>query len=520
MNVATNDRGRRGIAALLAGLALAAGAGPALSQTARGTEIAPGGSTTAVPSAIAGLLDPVVRGRGGRIAVAVYSVDRGTPLYLHNADAVLLPASNMKLYTTASALTRLGPDYRFTTSLYADGPIRPDGTLDGNLILVGRGDPSLSGRFYGDSSTYVFDRFARDLRDRGVRRVTGDLVGDASYFEREPVAPGWEEGNLLWWYGARVSALSFNDNVVVIEVRPGGSVGATSEVEFVPRTSGLSVVNRVQTVGRRGGRSIGVKRRPDFEGYEIWGRIPIDSRPLRYVVAVENPPAYAVSVFRDRLVRAGIAVDGDDEVVHSRRGLPRRPWQLMASHTGPRLVDLVRVVNKRSQNFFAEQLLKTLGRMFEGEGSFDEGRDVVESVLRELGVSTGSLWVGDGSGLSRDDRTTARTTAELLVAMRSSRWFDAYYDSLLEAGVDGDPRRLDDPAAIHNVRTKTGTLRGVSALSGYVTTRDGELLAFSVMTNGLAGGKGASIGIEDEVAERLARYTAWHPPLLERDTGR
>lgn len=481
--------------------------------------VAPAPRATASAGEIAGLLDPVVRPRGGRVAVAVYSVDSRTPLYFHNAEKSFLPASNMKLYTTAVALARLGPDYRYTTSLYADGPIRPDGTLEGNLVLVGRGDPALSGRFYGDSATYVFDVFAGALRDHGIRRVTGDLIGDASYFEREPVAPGWEEGNLLWWYGARVSALSFNDNVVVIEVRPGDAVGAAAGASFVPRTDGLAVVNRVRTVGRRGGRSIGLKRRPDLDGYEIWGRIPVDSRPLRYVVAVEDPPSYAVSVFADRLERAGVRLEGGRRVIHSRTGLPRRPWQLLASHTGPRMLEIVRVINKRSQNFFSEQVLKTLGRMFEDEGSFADGRDVVESVMDELGVPADDLWVDDGSGLSRRDRTSARTTAELLVAMRDHRWFDEYYDSLLEAGVDGDPRRLDDPAAVHNVRTKTGTLRGVSALSGYVTTRDGELLAFSVMTNGLPGGKGASIAVEDAVAERLARYTAWHPPLLERDTG-
>lgn len=480
---------------------------------------APETRATASSSEIAGLLDPVVRPRGGRVGVAVYSVDRRAPLYLHNADASLLPASNMKLYTTAAALVRLGPDYRYTTSLYADGPIRPDGTLEGNLILVGRGDPTLSGRFYGDSATYIFDVFARKLVERGIRRVTGDLIGDASYFEREPVATGWEEGNLLWWYGARVSALSFNDNVVIVEIRPGSGVGSPAGASFVPRTEGITVVNRVRTVGSRGGRSVGIKRRPDLGGYEIWGRIPVNSRPLHYVVAVEDPPSYTMSVFEDRLQRVGIRIEGGRGVIHSRAGLPRRPWQLVGSHTGPRLIEIVRVINKRSHNFFAEQVLKTLGRMFEGEGSFADGREVVDEVLRELGVPADGLWVADGSGLSRHDRTTARTTAEMLVAMRDHRWFDEYYDSLLEAGVDGDPRRLDDPAAIRNVRTKTGTLRGVSALSGYVTTMDGELLAFSVITNGLPGGKGASIAVEDAVAERLARYTGWHPPLLERDTG-
>ncbi|MBW3660205.1 MAG: D-alanyl-D-alanine carboxypeptidase/D-alanyl-D-alanine-endopeptidase [Gemmatimonadetes bacterium] len=515
---------RRLASGLLAvGLGLATAAGSLLAQpvgSSEGVGSRSAGAATSSPESVADLLDPVVKRRAGRVGVAVYSVDRKAPLYLHNADEALLPASNMKLYTTAAALARLGPDFRYTTSLYADGPIRSDGTLEGNLLLVGRGDPTLSGRFYADSAPYVFDLFAQALRERGIRRIAGDLIGDASYFEDEPVAPGWDAGNLLWWYGARVSALSFNDNVVVIEVRPGGAVGAPPRVAFVPRADGLMVVNRVRTVGTRGGRSIGIKRRPDLGGYEIWGRIPIDSRPLHYVVAVEDPPAFALSVLRARLESSGIRIDGAERVVHSRTRLPRRPWQLVASHTGPRLVEIVRVINKRSQNFFAEQVLKTLGRMFEGDGSFADGRKVVVSVLRELGVPARELWVDDGSGLSRYDRATARTTAQLLVAIRDQDWFEAYYQSLLEAGRDGDPRRLDDAAAVGNVRTKTGTLRGVSALSGYVTTRDGELLAFSVITNGVPGGKGASISIEDAVAERLARYTVWHPPLLERDTGR
>lgn len=500
----------RGVA-LAAGLAAAAA--PGLAQTASR-------SGSADPATVARLLDPVVDGRGGTVAVAVYSVERGAPLYLHAADQPVLPASNMKLYTTAAALDRLGPDYQFTTSLYADGPVRPDGTLDGNLILVGRGDPALSGRFYGDSATYVLDRLAEALARRGVRRVDGDLIGDASYFDEQRTAAGWEAANLLWWYGARVSALSFNDNVVTLEIAPGERPGAPPDVRLLPPTDRIGIVNRVRTVGRRGGRSVGVKRRPDVGGYELWGRIPVGSRPVRYVVAVDDPAAYALSVLRDRLARAGIAVGGQDRVVFDRDRLRDRPWQLLASHTSPRLIDLVRVVNKHSQNFFAEEILKTLGAVFRGEGSFSDGGRVVRDVVRDLGVPERDLRLEDGSGLSREDRTTARTTALLLVAMRASPWFDQWYDSLLIAGTDGDPRRLDDPAAVGNVHAKTGTLRGVSALSGYVTTRDGELLAFSVMTNGLPGGKGASIAVEDAVAERLARYSAWDGPDLQPRSGR
>lgn len=495
-------------------------AGTAIGQTPRVDEPEVHFDVPASPSAISALLDPVLQGRRGAIGVAVYSVDRAAPLYLRSADRALLPASNMKLYTTAAALDRLGPDFQYTTSLYADGPVLPGGILDGNLVLAGRGDPSISGRFFGDSATYVFDRFADELRRAGVRRVTGRLIGDASYFDDELAAPGWEAGNLLWWYGARANALSFNDNVVTMEIRAGASVGDPVGVSFHPRADGLRVANRATTSGRRGGRSIGIGRRPDIDGYEIWGRIPLGGAPVRYVVAVEDPPTFALSVMRGRLERAGISVTGHDQVVYDRDLLPQRPRRLVASHVSPRLVDLVRVVNKRSQNFFAEQILKTLGAMVEGEGSFDEGADVVRELLRGFGISSQSVAIEDGSGLSRNDIVTARTTAELLVAMRSHPEFDDYYDSLLIAGQDGDPRRLNSAAAIGNVHTKTGTLRGVSALSGYATTRDGELLAFSVITNGMPGGKGASIGLEDAVAEALAGYSGRWSPILERETGR
>ena len=497
----------------LALTAILACALPALSQTR--------GGGAASPEAIGRLIEPVIAGRGGRIGVAVFSVDRQTPLYLHRADEALLPASNMKLYTTAAALDRLGPDFQYTTSLYTDGTLLSDGTLNGNLILVGRGDPALSGRFFGDSVTYVFDRMAASLRARGVRRVSGRLIGDTSYFDDLLTGPGWESGNLLWWYGARVTALAFNDNVVTVLIRPGSRSGDAASVEFLPRTDRLPIVNRVVTGGRRSARSVGIRRRPEIGGYEVWGRLPAGSSPVRHVVAVENPPAFALSVLRVRLERMGIEVVGEDQVAWRREALPRRPWTLLDSHTSPRMIELVRVVNKHSQNFFAEQILKTMGSVFREHGSFEAGGSVVEEVIAGFGVTRRNVDVADGSGLSRSNRVTARATAELLVAMRGHPQFEDYYGSLLIAGYDGDPRRLNAAAARGNVHTKTGTLRGASALSGYVTTGDGELLAFSVITNGLPGGKGASIAIEDAVAERLASFSVMTSPRLESQaTGR
>lgn len=474
----------------------------------------------ATPGAISRLIDPIVRGRGSDLGVAVYSVEQQAPLYLHNADWALVPASNMKLYTTAAALDRLGPDFQYTTSVVADGALLADGTLVGDLVLMGRGDPTISGRFYGDSATYVFDRLAAELRDQGVRRVSGRLIGDASYFDDVRIAPGWETSNLLWWYGARPSALSFNDNVVTIEVRPGGWVGAPASISFVPYTEGIAVENRVVTTQRRGGRSIGIRRSPGTGGYEITGRISSQSGPLRYVVAVEDPAVYALSVFRDRLLRAGIEVEDKGSVMHGWNRRPLRAPKLLASHTSPRMIEIVRVINKQSQNLFAEQVLKTLGAVFEDGGAFDEGAEVVRDVLEDLDLPLHGLRIFDGSGLSRRNTVTAQLTAELLVAMHGHPRFEPYYESLLLAGRDGDTRRLDTPAARGNVRTKTGTLRAVSALSGYVTTGDGELLAFSVISNGLPRGKWGAVAIEDAIVERLADYSVWHPPLLQESTGR
>lgn len=458
--------------------------------------------------AIAGLVDPIVRRHGRRVAVAVYDADLGVPLYLRNADRPLIPASNMKLYTTAAALDRLGPDYRYTTSLYATGEVTANGTLVGELVLVGRGDPTLSGRFHADSVTYVLDRFAASLAQKGVRRVTGDLVGDATYFDDARVAPGWDESNLLWWYSARSGALSFNDNVVTLEVHPGESVGDEPEIVPFPYTEGLAIENQARTSSRRR-RSIGVRRVPEIGGYRIQGRMPNRGGPARYVVSVEDPARFTISVFRERLKRVGIEVDGEDTVTHRWQTPPTSGAWLVASHASPPLTEIVRVINKRSQNFFAEQLLKTLGAVYESDGSFGGGARVVRSVLEDLGVETDDLVLADGSGLSRDNRLTARRTAELLVAMRAHSRFRDFYDSLLVAGTDGSKRRLDAPTAVGNVRSKTGTLRGASALSGYVTDADGELLVFSILINNLPRGKGAAIAIEDAIVEELAGYSRW-----------
>jgi D-alanyl-D-alanine carboxypeptidase/D-alanyl-D-alanine-endopeptidase (penicillin-binding protein 4) len=484
-----------------------------IAGTAQGDLVGDGVVEDGGAAAIAELLDPIVRRRGGRIGVAVYAADLGNPLYLHNADRPLTPASNMKLYTTAAALDRLGPDFQYTTSVYADGEIHPDGTLDGDLILIGRGDPTLSGRFYADSVTFVFDRFAARLKQMGIRRITGEVVGDATYFDDARIAPGWDRRNLLRWYGARSSALSSNDNVVTIEIQPGGWAGAPPALTFYPHTDRLEISNQAITVGRRGGRSIGIRREPETGEYVIRGRIPLRSRALQYMVSVEDPALYTTSVFADRLKRAGIEVEGGERVVHRWQREGARSATLLVSHTSPRMSDIVKVVNKRSQNFFAEQVLKTLGAVFKADGSFTSGAEVVYDVLEGLGLETDGLTIEDGSGLSRLNRLTARHTAELLVAMRSHPLFDEFYDSLAIAGEDGDPRRLDSAAARGNVHSKTGTLRGVSALSGYVTTSDGELLAFSILINNLPRGKWAAISIEDAIVERLAEFSRWQPLL-------
>lgn len=450
-------------------------------------------------------------GGGVTAAVLAVSLDRGDTLFSRNADVPLVPASNMKLYSTAAALYYLGDSFRYTTSLYATSPIQ-NGEILGDLILFGTGDPTVSGRML-DDPLVVYRVFADSLASLGVRRIAGDIVGDGSYFDDEWTGPGWLDSDLDDSYGAPVGALAFAENVVTLRVQPG-VVGGAARVTTVPATTGLAVENRVRTV-LSGSSSVSLQR--SEAGLILSGQIRRGASAITRTTPVVDPANYAAAALRAALEARGIVVVGGVRSVHTEAessisgNRVDTGTRLLAVHFSAPLAEIVSVTNHVSQNMFAEVLLKTVGKAVGGEGSYSAGAEAVSRILEdEVGADTRGLSLIDGSGLSRTNRLTARTTVHLLDYMAESREGATFMASLPQAATADGLRRMTGTAAARNLRAKTGTVRNVSALSGYVRSGNGERLAFSIIFNGVPS-TAAAKDVENRIGAALAAFNRNSP---------
>jgi serine-type D-Ala-D-Ala carboxypeptidase/endopeptidase (penicillin-binding protein 4) len=452
--------------------------------------------------------------RGDRWGVLVVSLDAGDTLFAHSAEEALTPASNLKLFTSAAALHYLGPEYRYTTYLVARGPIR-DGTLEGDLVVYGTGDPTFSTRFF-ESREAIWESLADSLAAAGVERVAGQLVGDASHFEGPAVGRGWQLGYATHAYAAPASALSYNENLVTLRVRPGRGVGDAPDVLLIPNGA-ADLQMEVRTVAS--GRSwIAVER----ESYEapvvVTGQVQRGHAGLWRSTPVVDPAHFAVSVFADILASRGIEVEGGFRSLNEADASPiggRRVFaptldgepvvQVLAVHRSIPMLEILKVVNQRSHNLYAESVLRTVGRVTMGRGSAGGGAAAVVAMLEEAGISASSLVMEDGSGLSRLDAASPRIIVDLLAHMARSPHAAAFQETLPEAATSQGLRRMQRTAAAGNLRAKTGTIDGVSALSGYVVARNGERLAFAIIANDVPSTWGAK-RIEDRIGARLASF--------------
>lgn len=465
-----------------------------------------------------------------QVAAKVVSLDTGRVLYEENAGKLLMPASNMKIYTVAAALDRLSPDYRFTTSVYA--PARPDasGTVRGDLTVYGRGDPSLAARFNDKDYYKAIDELAARIAAAGVRRVEGDLVGDESYFTGAPLGLGWEWDDLQWYYGAEVSALSVNDNAIDLFVKPGALVGAPCVITTgPPATLFLTVVNRTTTTARGTKRDLIVHRGLTSNIIEVGGSLPLDDKGYTGSVAVPHPALMFVEMLRAALTERGVTVTGRARTVDAstRGGVTLNPFRPSSpsAFTSDSLASLVEIASRQSpplsviaaqtlkpsQNLYAELLLRALGkaagsRTDPKQETAEAGIEVVKAFVREAGVN-GELVIRDGSGLSRHNLITADATVQLLTYMSRHRYANAFRDALPVAGVDGTLRsRFKAAPAAGNVRAKTGTIDMVSSLSGYVTSAAGERLVFSIIINNVSGEASIRESYIDAMTRLLASF--------------
>jgi D-alanyl-D-alanine carboxypeptidase/D-alanyl-D-alanine-endopeptidase (penicillin-binding protein 4) len=432
--------------------------------------------------------------------IEVRSLDTGRTLYALNAERAFRPASTLKLVTTAAALDLLGPDARLRTTVETAARLDGQGRLLGDVLLVGRGDPGLSARPASEGRATALGELANSLVAGGVRRIEGRVVGNEAAFTGERRGPDWTWEDLVWGYGAPVSALSFNDNVVELSLEPGEREGDPAVLEVFPRTPLLRAVSSVATGGPGEEEDVRLmKEGPDT--VQLSGRLPGDGR-WEGRVAVSDPARYAASAFAALLEARGVLVTGGVEASSARLAPGLR---VLASHESAPLSEIVRAVNKDSLNLHAEMLLRLLGLSAEGEGSLEKGQEAVAEFLRRLNVPAAGWGLVDGSGLARTDVLTPRGLALLLVAMDRHAAAEPFRDSLPVAGVDGTlENRMRGTPAEGRVHAETGTLRLANALAGYVETVRGDRLAFAIVVNNHAGRSREAVRAIDDIAVALA----------------
>ena len=418
------------------------------------------------------------------VGVDIVDLADGNSVYRHEAELPRIIASNTKLLTTAAALDTLGPGYLFETPLWLRGEVVA-GALHGDLAVTGGADPNLSGRQYNGDPLAVFRPWAEALAARGIRRVEGRLILVDGLFDAQRIHPDWPRDQLTRWYEAPVGALSFNDNCVLVRVRPHGRANTKSVVEVIPDLPLFTVLNEARTTDAARQQAVGVSRRLDSNVLRVSGRIYRRSEPVEAWVTVRDPAEYFGAALRMALSRAGITIAGGTEVAEH---LGAGAWERVGALRSD-LLTALEVTNKVSQNFFAEILCRLLGARRSGKGSWSAGVEAVEEFLTRVGIAPDSYSLADGSGMSRNNKVAPAQLTKLLVYMFSHPWKQEFLLSLAHSGERGLrwERRLATAPYRDNVFAKTGTLNGVSSLSGYAKARSGKTYAFSILCNGTRG---------------------------------
>jgi D-alanyl-D-alanine carboxypeptidase/D-alanyl-D-alanine-endopeptidase (penicillin-binding protein 4) len=453
----------------------------------------------------------VARGFWG---VEIEELESGRVVYSHDADRLFTPASNTKLFTTAAALALIGPEYRIRTTVESASLPDKYGRLSGDLVLVGRGDPNLSGRSLPFNRkterplapAHVLEEIADQVVAHGVKSIDGDLVADDSFFVYERYGEGWTQDDLQWEWGAPVSALAINDNVVYVNILPAERVGERAFVSISPFAEYYHIENRVLTSpAGTGPRKVFIQRQPGSTRLEIWGDIPLDDAGAGEALAIEEPAEFCARLFWELLAKRGVKLYGRTRARHTAMaslntftvtanaplgGGDDTPQPVSASpvvlaeHDSSSLGVDIQVINKVSKNLHAEILLRLLGREKGMSGSSAGGLNVLRGFLAQADVRPEEYAFYDGSGLSRENLVSPRATVKLLRFAAQQSWGAQYMASLPVAGVDGTlASRFKTLPPTARLRAKTGSLEHVNVLSGYLTTSEGERLVFSIMGN-------------------------------------
>lgn len=436
--------------------------------------------------------------------VVIQSITSGEILYKRNENKLLNSASLIKLFTTGAALAYLGSDFVYETQIKTSGTIEGD-KLKGDLIIVGSGDPTISGRFQNNDTYSIFNSWADRLIELGVLNIDGNLIGDDLYFETNGIGRGWNWDYLGEWYAARSSALAFNDNSVDVTILPG-DVGLKAEIDMNPLTKFVSVINDLQTVGQDSITAIEIQKVPGNNIIQISGTIKASEKPVTKSFAIDNPNEFFLQSLKEVLHKRGIKIRGDIKLLSNFNGLlGDQKTTTLFKHKSKPLSEIIKVCNKNSYNFYAEQILKTIGLVEYGKGSVKNGIAVVNNHLKKSGIDPATLNIVDGSGLSLLNLTSAEHFARYFRTIFKSEDFSYFYNSLPVAGRDGSlADRLLDASATNNLRAKPGLNENVRSLGGYIKTADNEMLSVVFIANNFLVPYTFIDNIIDKICNRLS----------------
>jgi D-alanyl-D-alanine carboxypeptidase/D-alanyl-D-alanine-endopeptidase (penicillin-binding protein 4) len=427
--------------------------------------------------------------------VRVETLD-GDVLYDRNGGKGFVPASNLKLYSSAATLGLLGADYQYETRVEAIGPISADGILSGDVVIIGSGDPSLGSWHVkgGSGGGPLLREWAARIREAGIREIHGDIIGDGRYFTPEYYSSTWELGDLPYWYATGSSGLAFEENCFRFITAPGPAVGAPAQIRINPDTKYITVINDTVTTVAGGPTTADIVwRNTEDNVVRFEGTIAHDSKEFQQRGSIWDGPMYAAWLLRETLEREGIKVHGNArnilslDVAECRRRVDEATdRRQVATYTSPPMSELLAILNKPSHNFYGDQMVRTLGHKFRGTGSFSAGVEAAKAWFKKIGVPDAELvMMFDGSGMARRTVVQPRQTCALLRHMYSNETLrQTYLDSLPAAGVDGTLRTRMQTIPPHaNVRAKTGFITRSRCLSGYLNNADGDILVFSMMAN-------------------------------------
>jgi D-alanyl-D-alanine carboxypeptidase/D-alanyl-D-alanine-endopeptidase (penicillin-binding protein 4) len=429
-------------------------------------------------------------------AVLIQSMDTGKVIYDHNGDMNLVPASNMKILATGAALDLIGPDFKMTTSLYATRKPNDDGVIKGDLVLVGQGDSILK--------IEHLQKMVDKLKEMGVTKIKGNIVGDDTWFDDQRLAPGWAWDDEQYYDCSQPSGLNVNENLIEVFVKPGKKAGDPAVVELRPDTKFMQIKNECVTGAAGSGWTADCSRIHETNTIRVYGSVPAGSNgSTLYPLSMDHPTEFVCTVFKELCEKSGIKVTGK-----AIRGTKPEKVILIASHDSPPLAEVIHILLKPSDNFMAECLLKTLGKVVKGQGSFSAGIAVETEWLKNMGCDMNQIYIADSSGQSRCNLISAHNLVVILTHIYKGKYYDIISNGFPIAGVDSHlkDRMLGTPA-VNNVKAKTGYIPRQCSLSGYCTTLAGEHMAVSVIQNNHMCSLEEAYVMQDEIFTAVSRIT-------------